>query len=143
MKKYFPSAQSTGLGLIIWSILLVPYGIALYEIFQGLVTTELLIRMGILSVGILFFGAIWYGTGYYIANGKLYVKIGPVAHSNFEISKISEISRTNSWISAPANSFKRLAIKSADRLLVIISPRDQKEFVETLLSVNPEIKYDI
>ena len=143
MRKYFPSAQSTGLGLIIWTVLLIPYGLSIYQIFQGQVTTELLVRMGILSFVILIVGAIWFRTGYYIANAHLYVKIGPFAHSNFDISTITEISATNSWISAPANSFNRLAIKSGDRLLVIVSPKDQEAFIELLKTINPRINFDL
>ncbi len=143
MMKYYPSAKSTILGLIIWGALLVPYGLALYEMFQASVTSELLVRIGILSLVILFFGTIWYGTGYYISDRHLMVKIGPVTHSHIDILKISEIYKTNSWISSPANSLNRLGIKSGDKLLVLISPKDQESFIESLKKINPSIKLDI
>ena len=142
MNKFYPSAKNTILGLIIWGALLVPYAFAVYDIFKGSVTSELLIRMGILSLVVLLFGAIWFGTGYYISNGKLFVKIGPFAHSNYDISLINEIVKTNSWISAPAISFNRLTIKSHDRTLVIVSPKDQEGFIKALKAINPDINTD-
>ena len=141
--KYYPSAKSTIPGLIIWGALLVPYGLALYEMFQASVTSELLIRIGILSLVILLFGTIWHGTGYYVSDRHLIVKVGPFTHSHIDISKISEIYKTNSWISSPATSFKRLGIKSGDKLLVLVSPKDQQSFIESLKKINPSIKLEI
>ena len=53
-------------------------------------------------------------------------------------------------LSAPATSFThRLAIKFSDRKIlkssmpVIISPDRQKEFMDQLLSINPNIKVEI
>ena len=70
--------------------------------------------------------------------------------SKFPIDKISEIKSTKSMLSAPATSFThRLAIKFSDRKIlkssmpVIISPDRQKEFIDQLLSINPNIKVEI
>lgn len=143
MTTYFPSARSKTLGLIVWSLLLVPMGLALYEVFQVSISSELILRIGIIVLVLLFFGIIWFGTGYHISDQKLIVKVGPVTHSKIDISKISEISKTKSWICAPANSLKRLAIKSHDSILVIISPRDQKTFIDSIKNLNPEININI
>ena len=86
--------------------------------------------------------SVWFRTGYYISNGQLIAKIGPFVHSKIAIDKITEISKTNSWISAPATSLNRLAIKSNDVLLVMVSPEDQKGFIEALKTRNPNINMD-
>ena len=139
MNEYFPSARSEILGFIIWVMVLVPFGLALYEVFQGTITRELFIRMLILTSLIIFFGIIWFGTGYYITDRELIVSIGPIVHSSIDLSKISEISAANSWIAAPANSFKRLAIRSDKVVLVMVSPKDRKGFIECMKKVKPDI----
>lgn len=66
--------------------------------------------------------------------------------SRFPISKIKEVAMTRSVISAPATSFaKRLAITFTDRSVLkssapmMISPADQKKFIDTLKARNPSI----
>lgn len=75
-----------------------------------------------------------------------------IVHSSFRavvypIDKIKEIKPTTSWLAAPAASIsKRLAITFTDKSVLkssiplIISPAHQSEFIDQLLSINPEIK---
>lgn len=86
---------------------------------------------------------------YKIVGNELWV-YGFFRPSKFPIAKISEIKSTKSLLSAPATSFThRLAIKFSDRKIlnssmpVIISPVRQKEFIDQLLSINPNIKVEI
>ncbi len=86
---------------------------------------------------------------YKIVDNELWV-YGFFRPSKFPIDKISEIKSTKSMLSAPATSFThRLAIKFSDRKIlkssmpVIISPDRQKEFIDQLLSINPNIKVEI
>lgn len=66
----------------------------------------------------------------------------------FPIDKIKEVKPTKSVLSAPATSLThRLAITFTDRKIlkssmpIIISPVRQKEFIQQLLSINPEIRH--
>ena len=66
--------------------------------------------------------------------------------SKLPIKKIAEITPTKSVLSSPAVSIsKRIAITFTDRSVLkssmplIISPKNQREFVEHLQSVNPNI----
>lgn len=66
--------------------------------------------------------------------------------SRFPISKIKEITPTQTLLSAPATSLtKRIAITFTDKKVLksstplIISPANQQFFIETLLSINPNI----
>ena len=140
--QYFPSARSKLLGFILWGILLTPFCFSLYEAFQESLSRELFIRIMILSSVLVFIAIIWFGTGYVVSDRELIIRIGPIVHSRIDLRKISEISGTNSPISAPANSFKRLAIKSDKMLLVMVSPRDQAGFIEALKEGNPDINAD-
>ena len=66
------------------------------------------------------------------------------------IDKISEIRPSRSWLSAPALSLDRIAIKFSDRKVLksyaplLISPVRRDEFIAQLLQVNPAIRvYDM
>lgn len=66
--------------------------------------------------------------------------------SRFPISKIKEVARSKSMISAPATSLtQRLAIKFTDRSVtkstapMLISPADQRAFLAALSARNPSI----
>lgn len=61
--------------------------------------------------------------------------------------KIGVIEPTKSLLSAPATSLtRRIAISFTDRTVlksampIIISPADTERFINTLVSINPEIK---
>ena len=143
MKKYFPSARSTALGIFIWGILMVVFVISFNEAFKNPNTSDILILLAFWILIFIFMGSVWFKTGYFVSDQKIIVKIGPIVHCRIDIDQITDITKTNSWLSAPANSLNRLAIKSYDKLLVMVSPKDQKIFIETLLTVNPKIKHDI
>ena len=143
MNQYFPSARSKVLGLFLWGLILVPFALALYDLSQLEITSELIIRILILTSILIFVGVIWFGTGYFITDRQLIVRIGPIVHSRVDLMKISEISKTNSWISAPANSLNRLAIRSDKSLLVMVSPKDQGGFIESLKKRNPDINVNL
>ena len=67
--------------------------------------------------------------------------------SRFPIMKIGVIEPTKSLLSAPATSLtRRIAISFTDRKVlksampIIISPADTGKFINTFVSINPEIK---
>lgn len=143
MTKYFPSARSKTLGLFIWGVLLIVFGFNFSQVYKNGTPTELLILSSIFVITILFVGTIWFGTGYSISNDSLIVKIGPVTHSRIRISEISKISRTTSMISSPANSLKRLKLRSDHKVCAVISPKDEDGFIKSILKVNPKIIIDL
>ena len=53
--------------------------------------------------------------------------------------EIKSIKKTNTWLSSPAASMDRIAIKIKFSPLVI-SPQNRMEFINDLLSLNPEIE---
>lgn len=103
---------------------------------------EIAIILAALAMCIFPFFSIWYEI-----DGEELVIYQFFRPSRFPISKIKEIAPTKSILSAPATSLKcRIAISFIDRKVLkssmplIISPANQDKFIETLLSINPNIK---
>ncbi len=97
-------------------------------------------------VFVAFFVVAFKGTYYRIDGNNLvvYQFFQPTA---LPIDKISEIKPTKSILSSPATSLThRLAIKFSDRKVLkscgplIISPVRQEEFINQLVSINPNIR---
>lgn len=125
-----------------------PWSILAFTIIVCIVSTisvsvELAIIMT--AIFVLIEVAAFISTYYEVRGNELLV------HSSFKvitypIEKIKEIKPTNSWLAAPASSLsKRIVITFIDKTVrrnsipLIISPARQSEFIEQLLSINPEI----
>jgi hypothetical protein len=143
MKTYYPSERSGSIGIPLWGIILSSFGFALYMVYKHASVRDLIILVSIETVVILFVGMVWFRTGYFLSKDYLIVKIGPVTHSRISISDITKISRSNSILSSPANSLKRLAIRSGQRVLAQISPKDEISFIKTIVEINPGITIDL
>ncbi len=85
---------------------------------------------------------------YYRIDGDKLVVYTFFIPTTYPIDKIKEIKSTKSVLSSPATSLThRLAITFTDRKILkssiplIISPVRQEEFIQQLLSINPEIKH--
>lgn len=98
------------------------------------------------SIFISFMLFVFVGIYYRIDGDKLIVYTFFMP-SVFPIDKISEIKPTSSILAAATSLTHRIAIKFSDRSVLkstaplIISPARQKEFIEKLVSINPNIKY--
>lgn len=79
-------------------------------------------------------------TKYYIKGDILQVKAGFLVNKKIKIMSIQSVMKTDSVLSAPANSITdRIEIKYEDSKSVIISPKEKAAFVTELLAVNPAI----
>ncbi len=76
---------------------------------------------------------------YIISGTKLTVKFFVIVDEKYDITKIIRISPTHSIISAPATSLDRLCINMENGNSVIVSPKDKRNFINELISINPEI----
>ncbi|MBS4538927.1 PH domain-containing protein [Clostridium sp. D2Q-11] len=132
---YFPSKRDLWLGVAIFGII-------------GFTTLFILVDLGITMVSIimilsfLFAAWLWFGTGYYIEDEMIRIKCGPF-RSKVNIKDIELIKKTNNPISSPALSLDRIELKSANRLLAIISPKDKMKFAEVLKEKNPNISIEL
>lgn len=84
-----------------------------------------------------------YTATYYVVDEDtltLRVKSGVFVDSKYDISKITSIKETHTWLSSPALSLDRLEITISERRKVVISPKYKTQFIEHLLELNPNIK---
>lgn len=102
----------------------------------------------IISLVMLVFVLICFLSIFYRIDGDNLVVYQFFIPQAYPIHKIKEIKPTKVWLSAPATSIKhRIAITFTDRAILkstmplIISPVRQPEFIDLLLSVNPDIKF--
>jgi len=135
--KVIYSKKSLILGLIIWGSLLLPL-LVMLSIRHWI---GVLIMLPILA----FIGSIWFGTKYtLIDNQYLKIQCGLISFDTVDVLKIIEIKKTNTLLSAPANSLDRIEITYNNHGgSVVISPIDEMELVKMLLEINPKIKTQI
>ncbi|MDR0794617.1 MAG: PH domain-containing protein [Tannerella sp.] len=84
------------------------------------------------------------GMRYIIHNGKLYLKMWFIPNGSVDINDIISVNRSYNSLSSNAGSLKRLSIYfKTNRMFWLISHVREKEFVETLKSINPYIDFCI
>lgn len=90
---------------------------------------------------ILLMGDIWLHTKYMIDEEKhiLRVKCGVLYDSKYKIDDMTEIRQTKSLLNAPALSFDRLRINFGERKTVLVSPKNQDDFIKHLCRLNQHI----
>jgi len=95
----------------------------------------------ILLLVALFIAYLMYQTKYTITDTTLVVKSGFMVHIKIAVSDIISVSKTDSILSAPANSITdRIEIKYQGKKSVIISPKERDAFLNQLLKINPDIQ---
>lgn len=100
----------------------------------------LLINVVMMGIGLVMIYDILLHTDYTIKGERLIIRCGVLYHMNLSISQITEISHRSTILSSPALSSKRIGLKYGRKNWVYISPQNQEEFIETLLTINPLIK---
>lgn len=102
----------------------------------------------VLSCVMLAFLIVLFKSIYYKIDGNNLVVYQFFVPSAFPIDKIESVLPTKSVLCSPATSIThRIAIKFSDKKVLkstmplIISPVRQEEFIEKLVSINPDIKH--
>ncbi|WP_298773956.1 PH domain-containing protein [uncultured Empedobacter sp.] len=110
--------------------------------FNSIQQNEIDIVVCILTI--LFIIYMYLSTIYKIINNEeLVVKVGFLMNIKIDIKKIVEIKKTKSMISSPAWSLNRIEIFYNKYDSVIISPKNQTEFIQDLQKINSSIKIDL
>lgn len=86
---------------------------------------------------ILFF---MYDTTYQVDQDRLIIRSSFLYKSVIHISEIKKIKETNNPLSSPAASLDRLEIRYGRSGSVLISPREKEAFINSILSINPQIE---
>ena len=85
------------------------------------------------------FAYLFTHTYYEIKDDELIIRSGFLFNGRVRINEIREIRETNNPLSAPAISLDRLEIRYGKSKYVLISPKDKKGFIDSILSLNPSI----
>lgn len=85
------------------------------------------------------FAYLFTHTYYEIKEDELIISSGFLFNGRVSISDIREIRETNNPLSAPAISLDRLELRYGKNKYVLISPKDKKGFIDSMLSLNPSI----
>ncbi len=96
----------------------------------------------IMGGSFLFIVILFTGMRYIISGDKLFVKIGNIPCGSVKITNIISVERSYNPLSSPAASLKRLGISLGGKAkfpYMLISPVREKEFIEELKMLNPNI----
>ena len=85
---------------------------------------------------------LWFGTYYEINGNQLQVVGGPFRWK-IDIMTMKSIRKTRNPLSSPALSLNRLEIHHGKWGTVMISPKNEEEFCETLRKINSKIDFNI
>jgi predicted ABC-type sugar transport system permease subunit len=105
---------------------------------------KFMIISGLLTMGgsFLFIILLFSGIRYIISDGKLFVKIWFITIGSANIADIVSIKRSYNLLSSPAASLKRLELRGRSGAM-LISPVREREFIESLKTINPDINVDV
>ena len=137
VKKTYRSKIS--LGILIFIILVF--------VISGFVIIDLNVKnnfgVAVYVLTILFIVYLFLTTNYTIYNQQtLIVKSGFLMNKKIDINSITKISKTNNPISSPALSLDRIEIFYNKYDSVIISPKNEQEFIQDLQKINSSIIID-
>ncbi len=118
-----------GTVVIVLLSIIFSFSLTVFSLFWGFI--------GLISIVFLLW--IWFGTGYRIEDEKIQIKNGPFKW-RVKIQDINSISKRKSLLATPALSVERLVLQYGKYNEMLLSPKNEKEFVELLLAKNPQIK---
>ena len=133
MKKIYRSRVSVGLCVFVYGLILICFCPMFFDFNWGVFTMLVLV--------LFFVTWLLLGIRYVIDGDELIVK--HLITNRFDIKKLMSIKRSQSLLSSPAASLDRIELRfSKPRLSLLISPRNQKEVIHDLITVNPNIEVE-
>ncbi len=143
MKKYGGTRYNSLWDGSTWFIIALVVAVCIWPIFIDDWVLPVVLTAIMLAIVIVLFKSI-----YYKIDGNNLVIYQFFVPSAFPIDKIESVLPTKSILSSPSTSIThRIAIKFSDRKVLkssmplIISPVRQQEFIDQLVSINPNIKH--
>ena len=117
--------------MILFFSIILNFSLTLFNLFWVLI--------GLIAIGFLIW--VWFGTGYRIENETIKIKNGPFKWM-VNIQDINSISKRKSLLATPSLSVDRLVLHYGKYGEMLLSPKGESEFIELLLTKNPQIKLD-
>lgn len=134
----FTSKKDALYFLVIWGTIIFVFLVIIFNlslnflvIFSGII--------GLMTIGIIIW--IWFDTVYQIDNNTIKIRYGPfkwVVH----IQDISSIGKRKKLLATPALAMDRILLRYGKYGEILISPKNENEFIHLLLIKNPQIKVD-
>ncbi|RFU60573.1 PH domain-containing protein [Peribacillus glennii] len=137
----FYSKKGPLMSLIIWGIILVGPGSAIYQSISGNGESNAF-DLFVPLLAAAFVAWLWFTTFYEIHGETLVVRSGPVKKV-IHIKTIRNIRKTRNPLSSPALSMDRIEISYNIGDLVLISPKDKEAFIAELKKINKNIAIDL
>lgn len=121
-----------------WWLMMIVFAAMGWPIIDGIMTGEPILILIFVIINALL---IWmFATTHYTIDGDiLLIRCGFFGKQKIGIKEIKSVEKTNSPLSAPALSIKRLEIKYGKFDSALISPKNRQQFIADLLEVNPSI----
>lgn len=104
-----------------------------------LVVVKAWIGVGFLVIVLLFTIHLFTNTNYCITENKLNIRSGLIYRMEIDIGDIRKIMRTDTILSSPALAFNKVEIIYNKFDSVLISPKNQEEFIAAILQINPTV----
>jgi len=136
---YFASKRDSFYSIAIWSTIVILF-ISIILNFSVTLVNLLWGLLSFLAVGFLIW--IWFSTGYRIENETIRINNGPFKRQ-INIKDINRISKRRSLLATPSLSIDRLVLHYGKYGEMLLSPKDESEFIELLLTKNPQIKVNV
>lgn len=133
---YFPSKKDIWHTFLMWGTIFIIFFLPLHETESYFSIARLLLLL--IAIQLLWF---WFRTGYSVKDGKLKAIYGPYSKTVM-ISDIQKISKSNNLLAAPALAIDRLNIHYGKYDTLLISPKNEQEFIILLLQENVQIQLD-
>ena len=118
--------------MILFISIILNFSVTLFNIFWGL--------LSLLVIGFLIW--IWFATGYRIENETIRINNGPFKRQ-VNIKDINRISKRSNLLATHSLSIDRLVLHYGKYGEMLLSPKDESEFIELLLTKNPQIKVNV
>ncbi|WP_191273522.1 PH domain-containing protein [Neobacillus kokaensis] len=134
----FYSKKGLFTGIILWGTVTFLIGSFLFlpEGPEGKGETVTAVLICTLTSGFIMW--LWFATYYEINGNELKIVAGPF-RSRIDIIEIKSIRPSRSILSSPALSMNRLEILYGKWGMVLISPKNEEQFCEKLMNINPNI----
>ncbi|MEO9484824.1 MAG: PH domain-containing protein [Ekhidna sp.] len=141
MKRYYSAVSDFNKWMLIASILIV--WVSCLPILMGEIDGLFIFIVILVSCFTLFMASIYFNTYYQIKDDKVLWVTGPIK-GQLEIAKISQLKKVKSaWeinsLIKPILSNRPLLLRYTKFDDFPVSPRDEQEFIEELLTKNPAI----
>ena len=139
MNRHFKCRKSILLSIIVWGPLFGLFLLLYRPVFSEEKVWETLIHTGLWIIIFLIISTLWFGINYIITDKQLIIKIGPIVERKININEMISAERSYRLLASPTTALRRLKI-TYDHYDVLISPKNETEFLKLLKQINPDFQ---